>query len=404
MEVLEDRQDILRDRGQSHRESKKHPKLVKRLTRYVPTTLLGVYCQAVFFCCLGLTGELGSGEAGRRLRIGAMGVTIRDVAIAAGVSTATVSNVLNKTGKVGRHTHRVVLSAVKRLGYFPDFHARHLASRHSRTLGIIVSDIENPFFPEIIKSFETRARELGYDAILSDTNYDPRRTREAAQRMMQHKVRGVALMTSEISSRLIEELQQRRIAVTFLDLAPARGLVSKLRIDYFSGIRQIVNHLHENGHRRIAFISGRAGLKSNMARLEAYKNCLRTLGLQPGPILPGDLRFEGGLAAGLAIAKLEPRPTAVMAINDLTAVGVINGLIKAGCRVPQDISVTGFDNTRLAEYVNPSITTIDVHRELLGQIAADALHELSHAATPLGREYAIPAELIVRDSSGKVSK
>jgi len=95
-----------------------------------------------------------------------MALTIRDVAKAAGVSTATVSNVLNKTGKVGRHTHHVVLSAVKKLGYFPNAHARHLASRDSRTLGIIVSDIVNPFFPEVVKGFETRARQLGYDAIL----------------------------------------------------------------------------------------------------------------------------------------------------------------------------------------------------------------------------------------------
>src|SRR2546427_11095653 len=174
-----------------------------------------------------------------------MGLTIRDVAKAAGVSTATVSNVLNKTGKVGQRTHRVVLSAVKRLGYIPDVHARPLASRDSRKLGIIVSDIENPFFPEVIKSFETRARQLGYDAILSDTNYDPRRTRKAAERMMGHKVRGVAVMTSEISLRLIHELARRRIAVTFLDLAPARGYVSSLRIDYFSVIKQIVEYLYK---------------------------------------------------------------------------------------------------------------------------------------------------------------
>ncbi len=329
-----------------------------------------------------------------------MGLTIRDVAEAAGVSTATVSNVLNKTGKVGRRTHLLVLSTVKRLGYFPNVHARHLASRDSRTLGIIVSDIENPFFPEVIKSFEIRARQLGYDAILSDTNYDPRRTREAAERMMEHNVRGVAVMTSEISLKLIHELARRRIAVTFLDLAPVRGYMSNLRIDYFSGVEQIVKYLYENGHRRIGFIAGRPRLKSNNVRLEAYEKCMRDLGLEPGPILRGDLRFEGGLAAGLAIAKLAPRPTAVVAVNDLTAVGVIKGLLKAGCRVPQDISVTGFDNTRLAEYSNPSITTVDVHRDMLGRMAADALHELSRSADPRGREYQIPAELILGDSSG----
>jgi LacI family transcriptional regulator len=235
---------------------------------------------------------------------------------------------------------------------------------------------------------------------LSDTNYDPRRTREAAERMMEHKVRGVAIMTSEISLRLIHELARRKIAVTFLDIAPVRVYMSNLRIDYTSGIEQIVQYLNKHGHRRIAFVAGRDGLKSNLVRLEAYEKCMRALGLDPGPILPGDLRFEGGLAAGMAIAKLSPRPTAVMAINDLTAVGVIKGLMKVGCRVPQDVSVTGFDKTRLAEYSNPSITTVDIHREILGHMAADALHELSASANPQGKEYEIGAELIVGDSSG----
>ena len=327
-------------------------------------------------------------------------LTILDVAKAAGVSTATVSNVLNKTGKVGKSTQRLVLSTVKLLGYVPDAHARRLASGAGRTLGIIVSDIENPFFPEVIKSFETRARQLGYEAILSDTNYDPRRTREAAERMMEHKVRGVAVMTSEIGLRVIHELARRRIAVTFLDLGPVREYVSNLRIDYVSGIQQIVQYLYAEGHRRIAFIAGRSGLKSNVVRLKAYEQSMQALGLEPGPVVRGDLRYEGGLAAGLAIAKLSPRPTAVMAINDLTAVGAIKGLLQAGLRVPQDLSVTGFDKTRLAEYSNPSITTVDIHREILGKIAADALHELSNSPNPQGREHQITAELVLGQSSG----
>jgi DNA-binding LacI/PurR family transcriptional regulator len=329
-----------------------------------------------------------------------MGLTIRDVAKAAGVSTATVSNVLNKTGKVGRSTQLLVLATVKRLGYVANAHARHLASRDSRTLGIIVSDIENPFFPEVIKSFEIRARQLGYDVILSDTNYDPRRTREVAERMMEHNVRGVAVMTSEISLGLIHELAGRKIAVTFLDLAPPRRYISNLRIDYSSGVEQLVQHLYKSGHRRIAFVAGRPRLKSNLERQHAYEKCMLSLGLAPGPILAGDLRFEGGLAAGLALAKLNPRPTAVIAVNDLTAVGVIKGLTQSGCRVPQEISVTGFDNIRLAEYSNPSITTVDVHRDTLGQMAANALHELSCATDPSGREYHISVELVLRESTG----
>jgi LacI family transcriptional regulator len=251
-----------------------------------------------------------------------------------------------------------------------------------------------------IRFFLKSSRVSKLDAILSDTSYDPHRTREAAERMMEHQVRGVAIMTSEMSLKLIHELARRKIAVTFLDLAPVREYMSNLRIDYFSGVEQIVQYLYKHGHRRIAFVAGRHGLKSNAARLHAYEKCMRALGLEPGPILPGDLRFEGGLAAGLAIARLSPRPTAVMTINDLTAVGVIKGLLKAGCRVPEDISITGFDKTRLAEYSNPSITTVDIHREILGQMAADALHELSSSASPHGREYQIGAELIIGDSSG----
>jgi DNA-binding LacI/PurR family transcriptional regulator len=267
-------------------------------------------------------------------------------------------------------------------------------------LGIIVSDIENPFFPEVIKSFETRARELGYDAILSDTSYDPRRMRAAAEHMMENKVRGVAIMTSEISTRLVHELARRQIAVTFLDIAPVREYMSNLRIDYASGVEQIVNYLYRNGHRRIAFVAGRPGLKSNTARLQSYETSMRKLGLEPGPILPGDLRFKGGMAAGLSVLKLSPRPTAVMAINDLTAVGVIKGVLSVGCRVPEDISVTGFDNTRLAEYSNPSLTTVDIHREVLGRMAANALHELSGSEHPQGKEYEITAELVIGESSG----
>jgi DNA-binding LacI/PurR family transcriptional regulator len=134
--------------------------------------------------------------------------------------------------------------------------------------------------------------------------------------------------------------------------------------------------------------------------LEAYEKSMRRLGLEPGPVLRGDLRFEGGFVAGAAIAKLSPRPTAVVAVNDLTAVGVIKGLLNANCRVPEDISVTGFDKTRLAEYCNPSITTVDIHRETLGQLAADALHELSSTANPQGKEYRISSELIIGQSSG----
>ncbi len=229
-----------------------------------------------------------------------MNVTIRDVAKATGVSTATVSNVLNKTGKVGADTRRLVLGAVKRLGYIPDVHARNLASRDRRTLGIIVSDIENPFFPEVVKGFETRARQLGYDVILSDTNYDPRRTREAADRMMEHKVRGVAVMTSEISTQAHSSTrapedrrhlprsctrqeihEQSRASIMLPACARSSSILYSARTSSALPLSQE------------APASNRTSL-----RLEAYQNACAIWASILVPILTGDLRFEGGLAAG----------------------------------------------------------------------------------------------------------
>ncbi|MGD0221519.1 MAG: LacI family DNA-binding transcriptional regulator [Terriglobia bacterium] len=330
-----------------------------------------------------------------------MALTITDVAREADVSTATVSHVLNKTGQVSQTTRRQVLAVVRRLGYFPNAHARNLAWRSSRTLGMIVSDIENPFFPEVINSFEARARQLGYEVILSDTNYDPSLTQRAAEKMIEHHVRGVAVMTSEANLRLIDEIARRRIAVTFLDLGPVQKYVSNMRIDYFSAIQQVVDHLSHLGHRRMVFAGERPGLKSNNARREAFIECMKGLGLDPGPNLKGDLRFEGGMAAARAVMELKPQPTAVVAVNDLTAVGLIKGFTQAGLRVPEDISVTGFDNTHLTEYITPSITTVDIHPDWLGRMAADALHELSTADEPQGKEYLVAAELVVKASTGR---
>jgi len=252
----------------------------------------------------------------------------------------------------------------------------------------------------VIKSFETRARQLGYEVLLSDTNYDPALMRRAAEKMLEHHVRGVAVMTSEADGQLIDEIARRRIAVTFLDLGPVRHYVSNLRIDYFSGIQQVVDYLFQLGHRQMIFAGERPGLKSNIARREAFVACMNARGLDAGPTLQGDLRFEGGVAAGYSILKLEPRPTAVVAVNDLTAVGLIKAFTASGLSVPEDISVTGFDKIRLADYITPSITTVDIHRDWLGRMAAEALHELSSGGDAQGREYTIAAELVVKASTG----
>src|SRR5918999_1965707 len=154
--------------------------------------------------------------------------SIKDVARAAGVSTATVSHVVNNTRFVSEEVRARVLAAVERCGYYPNAHARSLASGRSHTLGIVISDIANPFFPELVKSIETAAFERGYDVVLANTNYEAERTSNYVRRIIERKVAGVALMTSELDMALIDELARRDVCVVFLDLGSAGERMSNL--------------------------------------------------------------------------------------------------------------------------------------------------------------------------------
>lgn len=355
-----------------------------------------------FYQCLHLDVRLRGSLAIEGRTRDAMAVTIRDVAQRACTSTATVSHVLNSTGRITNDTRRRVLAAVRELKYYPNLHARNLALHTSRTLGVIISDIENPFFATLVRAFEISARHSGYEVIVSDTSYDRSLMKRATERMLEQNVRGIAIMTSEMSRKLVQVIMERKIAVTFFDFGEAREHTSTVKMDYQMGIWEAADHLYRFGHRRIAFVTGQSVFRNIEARQLAYVDCMRSLGLEPGPILPGNQRLDGGLNAGRAIAQMRPRPTAVIAMNDFTAVGVIRGLHQAGLRVPQDLSVVGFDRTSLAEYFIPSLTTVDMRPALVGQTAADALHELCTSGKGEGKEYRLPLHLVVGESTGPV--
>ena len=327
-------------------------------------------------------------------------LTIHDVARAAGVSTATVSHAFNSTGRITGETRKHVLAVARRLKYYPNRHARSLASHSSRTLGVIVSDIENPFFAVAVRSFEARAHYWRYEVIVSETNYQLALMRRAAERMLEQKVRGVAILTSEMSPAWLQEIVQRDIPVTCFDLDFTSDRASNIKVDYAAGMHQVIDHLYRLGHRRIAFAGGQPTFKNIVSRQDSYIACMERLGLDPGPIVIGNQRLEGGHQAGLAIAELSPRPTAVAAVNDLTAVGLIRAFSEKGLRVPEDISVTGFDNTDLAAYFLPRLTTVDMHPDVLGRSAADALHDGSSSARASAREYTIQINLVVGKSTG----
>jgi DNA-binding LacI/PurR family transcriptional regulator len=324
---------------------------------------------------------------------------MEDVAEKAGVSVTTVSHVMNKTRFVARDTRRRVLKAIQDLNYYKDAHARKLAKGQSDFFGLIVSDIENPFFPEIIKSFETAALNRRFDLMLSNTNYDSRRTQHAVQKMIENKVRGVAIMTSEFSPELAQELTANRVCVVFLDVGQKQPYISNIKIDYAKGIFQAIDHLYGLGHQTIAFIAGPQSLRSAAVRRKAFVDALHQHGLMTEETVEGNHRVDGGVRAVQSLLEREAFPTAILCSNDLTAIGAITALQDAGLQVPEDVSVVGFDDIYLARIMRPALTTVNLPREQVGALAFEALQKMLRSKARPGAEYVVETQLQIRKST-----
>lgn len=326
--------------------------------------------------------------------------SIKDVAREAGVSTATVSHVVNNTRFVSDEVRARVTQAIELCRYYPNAHARSLASGNSRILGLVISDIANPFFPELVKSIETAAFECGYDVVLSNTNYDPDRASHYVRRFIERKVAGVALMTSELDKKLIEELARRQVSVVFLDLGEPGLHMSNLRVDYESGIEEATLHLVALGHRNIAFIGGTPHLRSAERRLEVFRRVKQQLFPDvPERVYYGNFKIDGGRRAASEILAENDLPTAVLAANDLMALGAINEFRARGLNVPRDISVVGFDDIAFAALSDPPLTTVNLPRTELGQRAVEALLETLADSNQQGVEIIIPTRLVIRAST-----
>jgi LacI family transcriptional regulator len=331
---------------------------------------------------------------------------IRTIARAANVSIATVSRTINHIPTVNPEIAKRVWEVIDELDYFPNTQARALVSGRSKIFGLIVSEITNPFFPELIQGFEDIAVEHGYEILVSSTNHDPRRMSHCIRRMLERKVEGVAIMTFGIEEPLLDQLAKRNVPLVFIDIGPKRPGISLLKVDYHRGIRQGVQHLAALGHRNIAFISGPATLHSAQSRLTAFSTSLKECGIAPNPawIVEGNHTMEGGVAAmeRLLAANAKKMPTAVMCSNDMTAIGVLHKLYRAGLRVPDDLSVIGFDDIHIAEVTIPPLTTVQMSRFELARAAVTALR--AHVENPNDpaprRDYKIQTDLIVRESTG----
>ena len=329
-------------------------------------------------------------------------LNIELVARKAKVSTATVSRTMNGVGNVRPETAKRVWDAVRALQYHPNASARSLGSGRSRILGLIISDICNPFFPDLVKSFEDAALARGYEILLTNTNYDPDRMARCAQRMLERRVEGVAVMTSEMDQGMMEELANRSIPVVCLDSGVVENRISSIRVQYPHGIAEAIQYLYDLGHRRIGFLSGPANLASARVRRSAFLKGLRKhhIAIEPELIQEGNHKIAGGEAAAHKLLALSRPPTAILASNDLTAIGALRAIQQRGLRVPEDISLVGFDDIELSQLTGPPLTTIQLSRTEIGQKAFHALLTLLQGKSQRGEEYPVETHLVVRQSTG----
>lgn len=329
--------------------------------------------------------------------------TLVEIARLAKVSVATVSRTINCVPTVDPALARRIRRVIEKEGYYPNTNARALVRGHSRTLGLIVSEITNPFFPEIIQSFAKLGVQNNYEILLSSIDHDPRSLDIAARQMIERSVGAVAVLTFGDEAPLIDTLTARNVAVFAVDTDPPRPLLKTVQIDYEHGIRQAVQHLAALGHERIAFIGGPRDLKTATVRGSAVEKCMKEIGLdlRPELFVDGDHSIEAGMKALSALAAMSDRPSAVLCSNDMTAIGVMRAAFDLGLNIPQDLSVVGFDDIKLAQFMAPPLTTVQMSQTEIARLSFSALLDSLKPTQPENEQqvYSMKTNLVLRHST-----
>jgi LacI family transcriptional regulator len=330
-------------------------------------------------------------------------VTINDVALKSGVSKSTVSHVINHTRFVEDHTKQKVLQSIRELNYRPSSIARSLVSQRTSTAGLLISDVGNPFYHEVILGVEEVALANGYSTLLCNTGYDIERGMKYIHSLVDRLVDGVMFMSSSMNVDMIQEVFKNAIQSVVLDWGgtPINEMAATIAIDFNHGICDAVGHLVALGHHRIAFAGGPGNLWTAKMRKQAFLDAICTCHPEAEPVLlpEGNLRIEGGYQALEALMKLNPRPSAVIAANDLTALGIMWAARNAGFDLPADLSVIGLDDIDLASRVTPRLTTIALPRYEIGRLAMSTLLALIRDPVQPKTHQLVATKLVMRDST-----
>jgi LacI family transcriptional regulator len=326
-------------------------------------------------------------------------MTLDVVAKRARVSTATVSRVLNNVSVVKEATRKRVLQAVEELNYHPNLHARSLAGGKTRTLGMIVSNICNPFFVDIFVGMEAAARERGYEVVVEQTDYQPSQLAASVHSMIGRRVDGLAAIVSEMDEAVMREIADGGLRAVFYDVGVPGPNVANIRVRYEIGMQRMVEYLYSLGHRRMALLGHHSSLAPLAVRQRSFIDAVdRHQGAIEFATVVNTDTPAGAMQAVHELLASGFDPSAIVCVNDCMAIGAMRAVRSYGLRVPQDISITGFDNIEFSEFTNPALTTVDIPRRRIGEMAVEML--LDEERSSMGQEFIIEPELVLRDSTG----
>ncbi|MDD3628287.1 MAG: LacI family DNA-binding transcriptional regulator [Candidatus Humimicrobiaceae bacterium] len=302
-------------------------------------------------------------------------VNYNDIAKLAKVSPTTVSHVINETRFVMPETKERVYKAMRELKYQPNLLARSLATGKTQTVGLVISDIRNPFYPELVQGVEEMAVKNDYNVFLCNTDYDIEKGVKSIGALIKRKIDGIIVASSQVDNSILKQLTDTDVNFVLVDWCKRNIKVDSLYFDYKVGIAEAVSHLVSVGHRDIYFIGGPKNLKTAEIRIrnfidimESYKDLRLNY-----KILEGNHKIDGGYEAARKMLKNKDLPTAVMCSNDLTAIGAMKAFQSGGLEIPEDISIIGLDNIALTEIVSPELTTIELERYKIGKTAMEML-------------------------------
>jgi LacI family transcriptional regulator len=327
-------------------------------------------------------------------------VTIADVAREAGVSSQTVSRVINNKGELKAETRRLVVEVIERLGYRPSSIARSLATNRTYTLGLSVPDIDNPFWPGIARGIEDVAWERGYHVFLCNTTEDPKREEGVLQLLEDKRVDGVIVAGSRLPDERLLPLIEKHPAAVLVNRQLPGGAVGSVRIDAAHGARLAINHLLARGRRCIAHLAGPPTSQNSQGHINGYTAALRAAGrtVDPELIRPGAPYREDGLIAAKSLLAARPDIDALYCYNDLVAIGAVQACAELGLRVPDDIAIVGYDDILFAGLVTPALTTLRISKYHVGAAAAQMLFERINGQTEQN-EIIMTPELVIRASA-----